>query len=50
MLKRVSFLFIIFSISISAQVTSLGNGSYTNSHPGADSAGRNGYPSGAPQL
>ena len=50
MLKRVSFLFVIFSISISAQVTSLGNGSYTNSHPGADSAGRNGYPSGAPQL
>ena len=32
-----------------AQVT-VGNGSYTTSFPGTDSAGRNGFPSGIPQL
>ena len=30
--------------------TYLGSGSYTTLYPGADSAGRNGYPSGSPQL
>jgi len=35
---------------ISAQTTSVGSGSYTNSFPGVDAAGRNGFPSGSPQL
>jgi endo-1,3(4)-beta-glucanase len=41
---------VFFSLSHTAQTTSVGNGSYTNSYPGADSAGRNGFPSGTPQL
>ena len=28
----------------------MGSGSYTKTYPGADAAGRNGYPSGTPQL
>jgi len=28
----------------------VGSGSYTNTFPGTDEAGRNGYPSGTPQL
>ncbi len=28
----------------------MGSASYTNNFPGVDSAGRNGYPSGTPQL
>src|SRR5690606_15931575 len=35
---------------LAAQFTPVGEGSYTNTFPGTDSAGRNGYPSGAPQL
>ena len=38
-----------FSSTIVAQV-SVGNGSYTTTFPGTDSAGRNGFPSGTPQL
>ncbi|MBS2213879.1 carbohydrate-binding protein [Carboxylicivirga mesophila] len=33
-----------------AQTVSVGSGSYTTSFPGVDAAGRNGYPSGLPQL
>ncbi len=33
-----------------AQVTQVGSGSYTNTFPGTDSAGRNGFPSGSPLL
>lgn len=40
----------LFSISFLAQTTQVGSGSYTNTFPGTDSAGRNGFPSGAPQL
>jgi endoglucanase Acf2 len=53
---KVSFntliLFIVFNFSQTAfsQITQVGSGSYTNTFPGTDSAGRNGYPSGAPQL
>jgi endo-1,3(4)-beta-glucanase len=45
-------LFIAFNFSQTAfsQTTQVGSGSYTNTFPGTDSAGRNGYPSGAPQL
>jgi len=43
-------LFVLYTWSYSAQTTSVGSASYTNSYPGADSAGRNGFPSGTPQL
>jgi len=42
------FLFITVS-NLYAQVT-VGSGSYTTTYPGADSAGRNSFPSGTPQL
>lgn len=45
-----SFLFLAFSIAASSQTTQVGSGSFTNTFPGSDSAGRNGYPSGTPQL
>jgi len=35
---------------MNSQTVSIGHGSYTTSFPGTDSAGRNGYPSGTPQL
>ena len=38
------------SENIKSQVINVGNGSYTSSFPGTDSAGRNEYPSGTPQL
>ena len=41
------FLILFCAFSFSAQTTQVGSASYTNSYPGADSAGRNGYPSGA---
>ncbi len=43
-------LILVFSISLFAQTTQVGNGSYTNTFPGTDTAGRNGFPSGSPQL
>ena len=42
------FLFLIFNVTF-AQV-SVGDGSYTTSFPGTDSAGRNSFPSGSPQI
>ena len=42
--------FFSFSIIAVAQTTQVGSGSYTNTHPGVDSAGRNEIPSGSPQL
>jgi endo-1,3(4)-beta-glucanase len=51
MLKYLLSAFLIFiSFSINSQTTQVGNGSYTNTYPGADEAGRNGFPSGSPQL
>ena len=41
--------FFIVSHKSYAQVV-VGNGSYTTNFPGTDSAGRNGFPSGTPQL
>ncbi|MDB2420268.1 glycosyl hydrolase, partial [Flavobacteriaceae bacterium] len=38
------------SENIKSQVINVGDGSYTTSFPGTDSAGRNGFPSGTPQL
>lgn len=49
-LKLLLLIFLSFAINVSAQITNVGNGSYTNSFPGTDSAGRNGFPSGSPQL
>ena len=43
------FFLICNSFFITAQVT-VGSGSYATNFPGTDSAGRNGYPSGSPQL
>lgn len=47
---RFLLLFTFFSFSINSQIQQVGAGSYTNSFPGTDSAGRNGFPSGNPQL
>lgn len=44
-----TFFFIASSLLATAQVT-VGNGSYTTTFPGTDSAGRNGFPSGTPQV
>jgi len=50
-IKLSFFLIIAFSVQfLSAQITSVGNGSYTRTFPGADSAGRNSFPSESPQL
>ncbi len=35
---------------LSAEIIPVGSGSYTTTYPGADAAGRNGYPAGTPQL
>ncbi|MFY0654715.1 MAG: discoidin domain-containing protein [Cyclobacteriaceae bacterium] len=50
---RTLFIFILpflLHLQINAQTTNIGRGSYTTSFPGVDAAGRNGFPSGAPQL
>ncbi|WP_051238679.1 glycosyl hydrolase [Gaetbulibacter saemankumensis] len=47
--KLLVILFYVNTCLVFSQI-SVGNGSYTNVYPGADSAGRNGYPSGTPQL
>ena len=44
-----TILFFLFTTLLLGQVQ-LGNGSYTASFPGVDVAGRNGFPSGTPQL
>ena len=49
-LKIILLTIIVFSLNSFSQVTNVGNGSYTNSFPGTDSAGRNGFPAGTPQL
>ncbi|MDP5092200.1 MAG: glycosyl hydrolase, partial [Polaribacter sp.] len=43
-------LILVFSINLFSQTTQVGNASYTNTFPGSDAAGRNGFPSGTPQL
>ncbi|GAA4268782.1 glycosyl hydrolase [Hyunsoonleella aestuarii] len=50
--KKILKLIIVVCVSanLSAQITSVGSGSYTNTFPGTDTAGRNGFPSGTPQL
>ncbi len=41
---------IFLSVNTIAQTVSVGSGSYTKTFPGTDSAGRNGFPSGTPNL
>lgn len=48
-------LFLLFALlfssqSLLSQTVTVGSGSYTTTFPGADQAGRNGFPSGTPQL
>jgi endoglucanase Acf2 len=47
-----SFLFImcVFIADMKSQIINVGSGSYTTSFPGKDSAGRNDFPSGSPQV
>jgi len=40
----------LFAIKSTAQVIPVGSGSYTKTFPGTDVAGRNGFPSGTPNL
>ena len=49
-LKSLILIFLAFTLNVASQVTNVGSGSYTNSFTGTDSAGRNGFPSGSPQL
>jgi hypothetical protein len=46
----ITLMFSFLSENIKSQVINVGDGSYTTSFPGTDSAGRNGFPSGTPQL
>ncbi len=41
---------LISFLQASSQVVQVGSGSYTTTYPGADEAGRNGFPPGTPQL
>ncbi|WP_299016954.1 glycosyl hydrolase [uncultured Polaribacter sp.] len=43
------FLFLLIQSFLFSQIN-VGKGSYTTTFPGTDAAGRNGFPSGAPQL
>jgi endoglucanase Acf2 len=47
--KIVLLTFLAFTLQVTTQVT-VGSGSYTTNFPGTDAAGRNGFPSGTPQL
>ena len=49
-IKILILIFCFYSIESNSQITAVGSGGYTNSFPGTDSAGRNEYPSGTPQL
>ena len=46
----IAILFFVYASNIVAQTTQVGSGSYTNTFPGTDAAGRNGYPAGSPQI
>jgi len=46
----ISLILISYSSETISQIIPVGNGSYTTTFPGTDSAGRNRYPSGTPQL
>ncbi len=46
----VILLLTFWALNTSAQIVTVGSGSYTKTHPGVDAAGRNQYPSGTPFL
>lgn len=46
----VLFICLMILSGLQAQVVNVGSGSYTKTFPGTDAAGRNGFPSGTPQL
>ena len=48
--KNVLLIFALFLHYCLSKPVSVGNGSYTNSFPGTDSAGRDGFPSGSSQV
>ena len=48
-ISKALFIFLLLSATTVAQVA-VGNGSYTTTFPGTDSAGRNGFPSGTPYI
>ena len=50
--RQLALIFIFFQlvISISIAQTTVGSGSYSTNFPGLDEAGRNGTPSGSPQI
>ena len=50
LIKILILIFCVYTIESNSQITAVGSGGYTNSFPGTDSAGRNEYPSGTPQL
>ncbi|NVJ88413.1 MAG: carbohydrate-binding protein [Flavobacteriaceae bacterium] len=49
-IKTIFLCFIFINTAILISQVSVGNGSYTTTFPGADIAGRNGFPSGTPQT
>ena len=49
-MKKIIYLYLIFFAFPSLSQTQIGSGSYSNNFPGTDVAGRNGFPSGTPQL
>lgn len=50
-MNRVGISFIVlFQFIIALSQTTVGSGSYSNSFPGVDAAGRNGTPGGSPQI
>ena len=49
-MKKIIYLYLIFFAFPSLSQTQIGFGSYSTNFPGTDVAGRNGFPSGAPQL
>jgi endoglucanase Acf2 len=46
----VALSFLFLSQTLLGQTVAIGSGSYTTNFPGTDQAGRNGFPSGTPQL
>ena len=49
-LKKTLFFLLLITFFNTSSQTTVGSGSYTTNYPGADSAGRNGFPSGEPQT
>ncbi len=49
-IKLLKLFLFVFTATLFSQATQVGSGSYTKTFPGTDIAGRNGFPSGSPQL